>query len=114
MTTMSSVWPRFVELRLQRTGCRMAARSRHYFRKVSVRTIAPTITYREHVMIISCATGGGGTVTGTAVMRWHGPRGQEPIYTIVLDRPLPDGRCMIDAAEHHLLILATTAEKGSR
>jgi hypothetical protein len=92
----------------------MAAKSRPYSRKVSVRTIAQTITYREHVMIISCTANGGGAVTGTAVMRWQGPRSQGPIYTIVLDRPLPDGRCLIDAAEHHLLILATKPEKGSR
>jgi hypothetical protein len=53
-------------------------------------------------------------VTGTVVLRWHGSRRHRHVYTIVLDRPLPDGRCMIDAADHNLLILATKAQKGSR
>jgi hypothetical protein len=79
-----------------------------------VRTKNPTISYLERVMITNCTPGGRAAMTGTVVFRWHGPPKEGAIYTVVLDRPLPDGRCMIDAAEHNLLILATTAEKGSR
>ena len=83
-------------------------------RKGYVRAKVPTISYLERVMITNSTPSGRAAVTGTVVFRWHGPPTQRPVYTIVLDRPLPDGRCMIDAAEHNLLILATKPEKGSR
>ena len=72
------------------------------------------ISYLERVMITKCTPGGQTAVTGTVVFRWHGPPKQGATYTIVLDRPLPGGRCMIDAPERNLLILATKPEKGSR
>ena len=76
-----------------------------------MRTHSPTVSYHDRVLIKHA--GGRGAVTGTVILRWH-VRRQGHVYTIVLDRPLPDGRCMIDAADHNLLILATKAEKGSR
>lgn len=83
-------------------------------RKGYVRPQSPIINYLERVMITNCTRGGRAAVTGTVVFRWQGPPNQGATYTIVLDRPLPGGRCMIDAPEHNLLILATKPEKGSR
>jgi hypothetical protein len=56
--------------------------------------------------MLTCHTPRGGSViTGTVIIRWNNPPRHLPIYTIILDTPLVDGRSMLDAAEHDLLVI---------
>jgi hypothetical protein len=74
-----------------------------------MRSPPPAIRYLDRVLITQPAAYASPVITGTVVVRWNGPPDTGSIYTVVLDRPLMDGRCVIDAAEGHLLVLTTTS-----
>lgn len=67
-----------------------------------------SVDYHDRVMVTCYIPNCDSVVTGVVVFRRHGPPTHGPIYTVVLDAPLIDGRCMVEAGECHLLVLAPT------
>jgi len=61
------------------------------------------IRYHERVLIARHALAGP-PLTGTAIARRATLRG-DTIYTVVLDAPTTDGRCVLDAVGWQLVVL---------
>ena len=71
------------------------------------RPIEPTVPYGESVMIVRRQHSRKEVVTGSTIMCRPDPAARGVVYTIVLDAPLSDGRCMLDVRDKDLLHLVS-------
>lgn len=64
------------------------------------------IEFHARVLIARRAPFPGTTMTGTAIACYLAPSG-DPVYSIVLDAPTPDGYAMLECYEARLVVLPT-------
>jgi hypothetical protein len=69
--------------------------------------LQPTVPYGGSVMIVRRQHSRDVVVTGSTIMCRPDPAARGVVYTIVLDAPLSDGRCMLDARDKNLVHLVS-------